>query len=326
MRREKIEWTNSWHQYAYDTNRERWLLIGDSVSRAYRPHLQNAFDDKAIDFFATSYSLEDEYLIHDLRPFMEHDIYSYSRILVNIGAHHGYYYDHTRFEIEYANFSRAYNNLLDMLSSYCNNIICLTCTPQVYPDNVNMFDYTTNRHIVNRNEAIKSISQAKGYDVIDLYELMDEFNYIFVDQFHLAENGDWFIADAIKRHILGKPIEKWNWKYCNNISAFDQIIKNNNEKIYIYGAGKRGKILLDYISLHGIKVGGFVISDYQEIKDNDYEITRLSDYLRNSKETVLIRTIQPSTDLARPNICEYVELSEDVWRYIQVIKTFSESV
>lgn len=88
MNGENIEWTNGWHECANRFDVRRWLLIGDSVARAYRGRLQEFVGGKniAIDFFATSYRIEDPAFFKELQHFFSFEEYRYEMILVNWGG------------------------------------------------------------------------------------------------------------------------------------------------------------------------------------------------------------------------------------------------
>ena len=114
MNREHVEWTNGWHQFANRFDKRRWLLIGDSVAREYRGRLQELVNDKnvAIDFFATSYRIEDPAFFKELQHFFSFEEYKYEMIFINWGAHHGLDKANLENPSEYHSYKTHYENLL----------------------------------------------------------------------------------------------------------------------------------------------------------------------------------------------------------------------
>ncbi len=316
-KREKIEWTNTWHYLANDYTQDRWLLIGDSVTRQFRPELQKLYGDSiAIDFWGTSYCIEDELFLNDLNIFMRHDDYIYSRIIVNIGAHHGYNYNYYELQTEYANFYRAYNSLITYLEGFCDALLLCSCTPQTIPDHTEMMDEDCNKHIINRNKAIYCVAKERGHGFLDFYESSIKCGFGYVDNFHFRDNADIFFAESVKNFFEAKETKLYRWKYISDI--FDFLNYISNMPVYIYGFGKRGIMLRDYIQKMGGKVLGFIVSDDQlfDRNDNDMPVLYRSDYLNlNNNDSIIIRST--IANIERINLSNYCELDENLWTFIK---------
>ena len=114
MIREKVEWTNGWHEDAGNIDKRRWLLIGDSVARQYRGRLQELVQHKdiAIDFFATSYHIADPAFFKELQHFFSFEEYKYEMICINWGAHHGFSQADLNNQSDYHLYKTHYENLL----------------------------------------------------------------------------------------------------------------------------------------------------------------------------------------------------------------------
>ncbi len=87
--RERIEWTNCWWSEACK-KKERFLLVGDSVTRSMRGSLEKLlYFTCAVDLFATSFSIQDSLFWKHLKLYLETSEYVHSCIIVQYGVQHG---------------------------------------------------------------------------------------------------------------------------------------------------------------------------------------------------------------------------------------------
>ncbi len=317
MNREMVEWTNTWRYQANNSDIERWLLIGDSVTREYRGRLQGCCRDKiAVDFFGTSYSIEDPMFVNDLLHFVQKEEYQYSACIINIGAHHGYYYGFDELDAEYKNYQCCFRNLIRIIKMVCGKVWICSCTPQVKQDDLFLLDDSINIHIKNRNSAIYYVAQESSIKYIDFYSISSKFR--FRDPFHFFGDAYSFFAESIYNEIKGKGKVVINWTYFSDLVQFNQKIIST--PVYIYGAGKRGQMLVDYIKSRKGMVRGFVVSDNESLNEEYCGIPVIyrSDYLRNyDGDSIIIKATTANID--RINEHYYCELDEGLWKVILML-------
>ena len=91
INREDIEWSNVWIEKAYDKNRKRILLIGDSLTRHIRKSLNQILSPEyVVDLIANSYDISDYLFENDINNFFLNKEYYYEYILIQITSHHGF--------------------------------------------------------------------------------------------------------------------------------------------------------------------------------------------------------------------------------------------
>ena len=265
---EDIEWVNYWIE---NNNKKKILIVGDSVARQFRKIINKLLKDEfAVDLIATSCypglakcsKIIEDYFTEGL---------SYEIIIVNLGAHHGYKYS-TRFSKEAEiGFTSSISKIYKFLSKKCKRLIVLSGTPEaaLYNDN--------NLEIMKRNEIMKNICHESGqYQYIDIFGIMEK-KYDYADGWcHFRGDGDCCIAQRLLESIMG---EFPQINMVATIKSFWKILENE-KKIYIFGNGKRGNALRQYLCNNKFIVCGIIVSP--EYRNDDFEPISLENVEKNA--------------------------------------------
>lgn len=90
-----------------------------------------------------------------------------------------------------------------------------------------------------------------------------------------------------------------------NRNMKDMMIREfieNYDEIYIYGAGKIGKMCANYMELHSIKFSGFVVSDEEIDKNSDSNVYCVSEILKRPKAGIIIALGQKNKDIIKAKL------------------------
>lgn len=70
---------------------------------------------------------------------------------------------------------------------------------------------------------------------------------------------------------------------------------DSSENIYFYGAGDIGRVFYDFCKIKNIEINGFIVSDNQKIKKNEFESKKIQ-HLREcndlTRATVVVTILQ----------------------------------
>lgn len=180
---ETYEWDNIWWEHAEDEEKNRILLVGDSISCGYRGFINKILDKKAFaDGIGTSKSLANDSLIA-LIDYVFVQKKNYKIIQFNNGLHgwhlsadeYEYYYDKTIKHIK-----EKYPEV--------KVVIALT-TPLRNKEKIDEYD-KQNAMVKERNNAAIRVAKKHGLAVNDLYSLIEDFpQYYKNDGVHLNDEG-----------------------------------------------------------------------------------------------------------------------------------------
>lgn len=180
---ETYEWDNIWWEHAEDEEKNRILLVGDSISCGYRGFINKIFDKKAFaDGIGTSKSLANDSLIA-LIDYVFVQKKNYKIIQFNNGLHgwhlsadeYEYYYDKTIKHIK-----EKYPEV--------KVVIALT-TPLRNKEKIDEYD-KQNAMVKERNNAAIRVAKKHGLAVNDLYSVIEDFpQYYKNDGVHLNDEG-----------------------------------------------------------------------------------------------------------------------------------------
>lgn len=182
---ETYEWDDTWIEKTENTEAERILYIGDSISRGTREVLHNTDGIKVlIDGYASSKALDNPYFFDMLSAFVKQEK-RLDAVLFNNGLH--------GFHLTDGEYAELYEKLLDKLSElFGDTRLYLLLTTAVNGE--------LNETVISRNGAVKKIAEKRGLPIIDLYSVS-------------AENAEYHIPDGIHftdegYRILGREILK----------------------------------------------------------------------------------------------------------------------
>lgn len=269
-KRERIEWVNYWWEDANDMSKKRWCILGDSVMRQILGTLNSMLGNQiAVDYFGSSSYIDDPLFLKEIRDFFSVQDYSYDVILINVGFHHGLNRSVKNCVEDRKNFRKFYDDIIELCMTLCNNVIIISGTHHVETGDLEKLDEEVNAEIVARNEIALGICEDRGYIYVDLfnYFIKRHFQYKHRDIVHFHRNVDFSMAKLIYDAVInnGNLLKEDIEIKTLNLIDFEDIIKKY--PVYLYGAGKIGTILMQYIGLrNGGENATFIVSDGQEKK------------------------------------------------------------
>ena len=286
MQRETIEWLNYWIEEA-NSEKKRILLIGDSVTRQYRKTLNDISRSRGyvVDIVATSYGMTDPLLFEELSHFINVIHYDYEIIIFHLGAHHGYCMDCKNSSKDKESYEFHLRSILNMLAKESVRLATVAGTPEREFDAMGERVKNHNDEIRERNKILKEVSEQENYIFIDLYQCMMKHRYDHVDLFHYVRSTDEYMANRIVEALFGQPMKEIFFFFFS-LHEFHNIL-NQYEKFYIYGAGKRGNILEQYMKFENKKTYGYIVSsEFYNAAEKEY---LLSD-IEPDEDTLIIVT------------------------------------
>lgn len=200
-KREQIEWCDIWVSGARDDARPRALLIGDSITRSYYPHVQKQLSQAyACARVASSKCVSDPIFFKELDlVFCD---YSFPIIHFNNGLH-GWDYD----ENAYASGLEA---AFDFLLAHCrpSNLIWGSTTP-VWQNAAERVLDAKNERVKQRNQIASKIAAERGIHVNDLFSAVIERPELFsADGVHFLESGQLVLGECVAQIVLKAGTER----------------------------------------------------------------------------------------------------------------------
>lgn len=314
--REKIEWFNYWIEDA-NQEKERILLIGDSITRQYRKTLNSilSVEGYVCDIVAMSHSIADEILEKELKYFFDMFDYSYKYIIFHLGAHHGYWIECARDSDYKLVYEKKLEFLLDMISNNCDQVVTVSGTHENEDSPNKEVAVLHNKEIDLRNCILEQISIKNKYLFLDLNLAMKKVSFRYTDWCHYERKADEYMANRIAEVILNKK----KVEILNQIDSLKELnyIMDHYPYIYVYGCGKRGLSFEKYLKLTKRKFEGYIVSEQYYQGQNG--VTSCSDFAQSEKDSVVIVSpgdYQIFQDLERKKIF-YKSLSERLYVYIE---------
>lgn len=238
--REKIEWTNCWWSDA-NQEKERILLIGDSVTRAIRSSLEYyMFGQYAVDLFAASFSLSDPLFWKHLSCFIESSDYTYKCIIVQYGVQHDRFRKCSVSEEERQCFKTQYIRMLKLLIQLCPTVFLMTGNSNVDRNQPDKIDEEMEPEIVCRNSIIKEVGKLFHCDLFDFYLLVHNSDHKFVDNIHLDKNTYMITANYLAKFLMCRKVIELK---CDDIRKQVIGLLGKRKRVIIYGAGKKAEDL-----------------------------------------------------------------------------------
>lgn len=191
---EDIEWCDIWLPHLNAHALPRVLLIGDSITRAYYPHVEKALENKAyVGRIATSRSVGDVIFIKELDLVLSQN--HFDVIHFNNGMH-GWGYSEALYE-------QYFPELLDILRQHQpqSQLIWGSITPVREKDNLSHFEARTER-VKARNAIAAELVQNQGIPINDLFQLgFDHPDYYSNDGVHFTPEGSAALATQVASAI-----------------------------------------------------------------------------------------------------------------------------
>ena len=323
--RERIEWTNSWWEDANAPEKDRWVIIGDSVARQFRGSIQDKVGKNiALDFFGSSLQVSDVKIIDELNNFFCNSDYKYKKVFVNYGAHHGIRPEQLSVDDEKKLFESGYNRIIDLIMKYCDDLVIISATHHVKRSDLNQIDVLVNSRIEIRNAIMKNVAEQKNFIFIDLYKYMlseGALKFKHTDHVHFERTSDSYMAAYILSQIgfqTEYTIDNVLNSFIDNIKDLIDICAGKN--VYIYGCGIRGNRLNSFLNMKGIGVVNYIISDSQ--LKNGSELF-FSEYLKQKKcnDIVFNAVANDIGDSVKKQMSCY-SLSNYIWDFFRDVQAF----
>lgn len=152
-----------------------------------------------------------------------------------------------------------------------------------------------------------------GPSEINLYR--DAYN-----KYYTSENLKMFdmALEMNKKSVLRKA----NLKLDEFLKIYKLINGMNGKRVYVYGHGNYGRQFYQIFAECGIDLGGYIISDSQNIEGNDTEIHHLSDIVLDNEHDVIFVGVNSSLweeiseQLEKMGIANYIFPEECMFEYL----------
>ncbi|GHU75623.1 hypothetical protein FACS189461_2190 [Spirochaetia bacterium] len=192
---EQYEWSDMWWDEP-DKSGSRVLLVGDSITRAYRQPLKDlAGDDFYIDMFATSRAADNPAYFRELSCMLSNGL-SYKIIHLNNGLH-GF---HQTIEI----YAKHYEELVNFFLTRPGNakLILTLSTPVTIPGTPEQYG-EKNNIVLERNEAVRCLAGKYSLPLDDLYTAADNNKDAKSDDgIHFTAEGNRLLARQVLQALL----------------------------------------------------------------------------------------------------------------------------
>ena len=193
---ESIEWCDIWISHANETNLQRVLLIGDSITRAYYPQVEKNLEGKAyVARLASSRFISDPVLLQEIALVLDNN--KFDIIHFNNGMHG---WQHS--EKEYAD---AFPKFLATIKAHAPdakliwaNTTTLKVSPALPPDDQTQ---ASDERVARRNAIALEYIQPAGIDVDDLNSLVKGHPEYHSDNVHFNDEGINLQAAQVAAHI-----------------------------------------------------------------------------------------------------------------------------
>lgn len=191
--REKIEWCDIWVRDADGTELPRALMIGDSITRSYYPHVAQQLDGSyACARLTSSKCVADPGFSRELDLLLSD--YEFTVIHFNNGLH-GWDFDEDTYR---EGLAKAF----DLLVAHCGaaNLIWGSTTPVWDKETGELKD--RNDRVIERNRIAADIAEERQVRINDLYAAVIEQPELFSpDGVHFLEDGQKVLAKRVVEAI-----------------------------------------------------------------------------------------------------------------------------
>jgi hypothetical protein len=199
---ERYEWCEFWWEEATSFDKKRVLLIGDSITRAYHPHVNQLLKDVAyVDKLATSKALDNPSLFQEVDYMLKHRAeFQYDVVHFNNGLH--------GFHLSKEEYKHHYENMLQHLKEHTKAVIVLgLSTPVTIDGDPIQINPSINDKVLERNQAVIQLADQAKVLIHDLYTpLVGRDEYRVNDGYHYNVEGEkaqavW-VANTIKPLLI----------------------------------------------------------------------------------------------------------------------------
>jgi hypothetical protein len=183
---EQYEWCDFWWQEAPQQNKKRVLLVGDSISRAYRPYVNVELKGEVYaDQLSSSRALDNPAFLFELDYMLKHNNVKYDAIHFNNGLH-GFHLTADQYELH---LEKVIQHMLSYLDP--SKVILALSTPVTKKNIPTELEAEVNNKVMDRNEAMERLALKYHLKINDQYTLMlGKSEYRADDGYHYNTAGE----------------------------------------------------------------------------------------------------------------------------------------
>jgi hypothetical protein len=183
---EQFEWCDFWWQEAPQQDKKRVLLVGDSISRAYRPYVNEQFKGEIYaDQLASSRALDNPAFLFELDYMLKLNNVKYDAIHFNNGLH-GVHLSADQYELH---LEKAIQHILSYIN--CSKVILALSTPVTKPQIPTDLEPVVNNKVLDRNRAMERLALKYNLKLNDLYKrMLGKSEYRVDDGYHYNAAGE----------------------------------------------------------------------------------------------------------------------------------------
>jgi hypothetical protein len=183
---EQYEWCDFWWQEAPQQGKKRVLLVGDSISRAYRPYVNDQFKGEVYaDQLSSSRALDNPAFLFELDYMLKLNNVKYDAIHFNNGLH-GIHLTAYQYEL-------LLENVIQHILSYIDysKIILALSTPVTKPNIPTELEAEVNNKVMDRNEVMERLAIKYNIKLNDQYtKMLGKSEYRSDDGYHYNVTGE----------------------------------------------------------------------------------------------------------------------------------------
>ncbi|WNR42781.1 SGNH/GDSL hydrolase family protein [Paenibacillus roseipurpureus] len=200
---EQNEWCDFWWQEAPQQNKKRVLLVGDSISRAYRPYVNEKLKGEIyVDQLSSSRALDNSALLIELDYMLKLNESKYHGIHFNNGLH-GMHLSADQYE---HHLEKVIQHIIAQIDA--EKMILAFSTPVTITDVPTELDSKLNHIVIDRNKAMERLAHKYQLQINDLYTpMLGKSEYRVNDGYHYNALGDKALAEIVVSSIL-KSMDK----------------------------------------------------------------------------------------------------------------------
>jgi lysophospholipase L1-like esterase len=198
---ERYEWCDFWWEEATSQHGNRVLLIGDSITRGYRPHLNKLLHGIAyVDMLATSKAVDNPSLFREMDYILYHQTeFTYQVIHINSGLH--------GFHLSVAEYEHHYDRVIGYLLEHSHGaklVVALT-TPVTKEGEPGQLNSAINDKVIERNKAAERLAAKYNLELNDLYSrMLGKSDYRAADGYHYNSHGE-----QAQAGIVAEKLKLW---------------------------------------------------------------------------------------------------------------------
>jgi lysophospholipase L1-like esterase len=183
---EQYEWCDFWWQEAPNKDKKRVLLVGDSISRAYRPFVNEELQGEIYaDQLSSSRALDNPAFQFELDYMLKHNNIQYDAVHFNNGLH-GVHLTTEQYELHLENVIQHILSYMD-----ASKVILALSTPVTQKNLPAELNLEANNQVLARNQAMKQLADKYNLKVNDLYtKMLGKSEYRVDDGYHYNAIGE----------------------------------------------------------------------------------------------------------------------------------------